>query len=98
MSITNDWYSLKCPNGCEDPAIHEEGETEHITNCQTCDLIEREDADTCEVCNEEGDGVYFCQNCNKRLFLNDDFIIWQDKANYADALCEECGEKEKGSK
>ena len=47
----NEWFSMKCPNGCVDPAIHEEGEEEHIANCQTCDLIERDGADSCEFCN-----------------------------------------------
>ena len=46
----NEWFSIKCANGCEDPAIHEEEGAEHITNCPTCHSIEREDADSCEVC------------------------------------------------
>lgn len=71
--------------------------------CASCDgaLSEQEDnyqqdGDTyCEGCwYEEGDGVYFCQSCDKRLLLNDDFIVWQDEENYTDPLCEECDEEE----
>lgn len=72
--------------------------------CASCEgaLSEQEDnyqqdGDTyCEGCwYEEGDGVYFCQSCDKRLLLNSDFIVWQDKENHADPLCEGCEEKEK---
>ena len=45
--------------------------------------------------NIEKDGVYFCQECNTRLLLNADFIVWQDKENYTEPLCEECGNTEK---
>ena len=61
-----------------------------------CDLTEEEVKKDrgntyCEDCwVDEGDGVYFCQNCDKRLLLNDDFIVWQDEENYTDPLCEEC--------
>ena len=46
----------------------------------------------CEGCwYEEQDGVYFCQNCDNRLVLNRDEIAWQDKENYTDPFCVECG-------
>ena len=63
------------------------------------DHHEQEGDTYCEGCwYEEGDGVYFCQLCDKRLLLNDDFIVWQDGVNYADALCEGCASKEEASK
>ena len=50
----------------------------------------------CEGCwYDEGDGVYFCQECDARLLLNNDFIVWQDEENYTEPLCEECGNTEK---
>ena len=46
----SEWYSIPCPNGCADPAIHTTEEGECVTNCPTCDLIEREEEETCEIC------------------------------------------------
>lgn len=55
MAITEEWFSLPCPNGCEDPMIHETEGDEHVVTCQTCDLIDRADEDSCDYCAEEED-------------------------------------------
>jgi hypothetical protein len=47
----SDWFSIECSNGCSDPAIHTTEGDECVTNCPTCDTIEREDSDSCELCN-----------------------------------------------
>jgi hypothetical protein len=72
--------------------------------CVSCDSAlsegedhHQQDGDTyCEECwYDEGDGVYFCEGCDTRLLLNDDFIVWQDTENYTEPLCEECASAEK---
>jgi predicted nucleic acid-binding Zn ribbon protein len=48
-----EWYSMKCLNCGNEEAVHTiHSEEDHETNCQQCDLIEREDEDTCSICGE----------------------------------------------
>ena len=72
----------------EECAVCEESIEDEVFTDQSGDSF-------CESCwYDEEDGVYFCQNCDDRLILNRDEIAWQDKVNYTDPLCVECGTAE----